>query len=291
MQGFVGAAGVVCARAVVSDYYLGDEAARRFGLLSAVSLLGPILAPAMGAGLLLVGDWRLIFYVLVGVGVIQAVGALLRVPETLPIEERQPGALRPTLARMTDLLSDRPFMAHVVVVTLAIMGFFSYIGGSSFVLEKMYGISSATYGLIFATNAAGMAVAAALFSRLLVRWSIAFLRLFGLVLSASAAVVLLAVSLVFGSHPPALALVWVLLACVTAGMGLILPASTALSQQAGARAKGTASALTGGLSFACGALVTPITGLFSGTSLVPMTTVMAGFLVLALVASRAAHPS
>jgi len=83
-----------------------------------------------------------------------------------------------------------------------------------------------------------------------------------------------------------LALVWVLLACVCAGMGLLLPASIALSQQAGQRAKGTAAALNGGISFGCGAAITPVTGLLGNDSLIPMAALMAGFLLLALAVSR-----
>jgi len=287
LQGFAGAAGVVCARAVVSDYYRGDEAARRFGLLSAVSLLGPILAPAMGGALLMLGDWRLVFYALVLVGLIQLAGVIWAVPETLPASERHPAALGPTIGRMADLLRDRRFMAHVAVACLAVMGFFSYIGGSSFVLEHIYGISSGMYGLIFATDATGMAVASLLFSRFVARWSLVGLRRVGLTMSSSAAALLLVLSIV--ADKPALAIVWVLLAVVTTGMGFILPASTALSQIAGERAKGTASALSGGLSFALGALITPVTGFFGGTSLLIMTVVMAVFLGLSLLVSHAAR--
>jgi DHA1 family bicyclomycin/chloramphenicol resistance-like MFS transporter len=283
-QGFVGAAGMVCARAVVSDYYRGDEAARRFGLLSAISLLGPILAPAMGAGLLQLGSWRLVFYVLAIVGGIQLFGVFAGVPETLPPEHRHPGALAPTLARMSDLLRDRRFMAHVTVATLATMGFFSYIGGSSFVLEHIYGISSGMYGLVFATNATGMAALSLVFSRLVGRFTLVSLRFAGLVAASSGSFVLLVVGGLV-TKPP-LAVVWVGLFVVTAGMGLVLPSSIALSQSAGARARGTAAALSGGISFAFGALVTPITGLFGGTSLLIMTVVMAAFMAPAFIGSR-----
>jgi DHA1 family bicyclomycin/chloramphenicol resistance-like MFS transporter len=287
VQGFVGAAGMVCAPAVVSDYYTGDDATRRFGLITAVSLLAPIVAPPLGTLLLRVGDWRLIFWVLAAVGVVQLVGAWFGIPETLPPAERHSGSVPATLARTTDLLRDRTFMTHVAVAVLAIMGFFAYIGGSSFVLETVYGLSAGSYGLIFAVNAVCMAVASALFSRLFLRWPVARLRLAGLVVSCGSALVLVVASLVAGPAPP-LALVWVALAGVAAGMGLTLPASMTLSQQAGQRAKGTASALSGGLSFAFGALTTPVTGVLGGSSVLPMALVMAGFLLAAVAVARTA---
>ena len=286
VQGFAGAAGVVCARAVISDSYAGARAAGRFGLLSAVTFLAPVVAPGLGALLLLVGDWRLVFHVLAAVGLVQLLGVVARVPETLLPGQRQPGSLPAALARTGDLLRDRRFTAHVVVVCLATMGFFSYIGGSSFVLQGVYGISASTYGLVFAVNAVVMAVTSALFSGLVRRWSLHALRLAGLALACAGAVVLVVATLASGEQPPPLALVAALLACVAGGMGLVLPASTALCQQAGARAAGTASALSGGLAFGCGALVIPVTGLLGSASLLPMAALMAGFLVLSLAAAR-----
>jgi DHA1 family bicyclomycin/chloramphenicol resistance-like MFS transporter len=65
-------------------------------------------------------------------------------------------------------------------------------------------------------------------------------------------------------------------------MGLVIPATTALAQEAGRRARGTASALQGGLSFFVGALVTPLTGIVGYRSLLPMGLLMAGFFLCAI---------
>jgi DHA1 family bicyclomycin/chloramphenicol resistance-like MFS transporter len=286
VQGFVGAAGAVCARAIVSDWYRGDEAAGRFGLLSAVGFLAPVIAPSLGTLVLLIGDWRLMFYLLAVVGVAQFLGVLFRVPETLPVGERHPGSVSSTARRIADLLHDRRFTVNVVIVSVATMGFFSYIGGSSFVLEGVYHLSSARFGLLFAVNAVVMALSSYGFSRLVRRYLLVTLRTVGLAVAGSAALLLLILGLVVPGHTPALALVWVLLACVTAGMGLLLPASIALSQEAGQHAKGTAAALSGGISFGCGAAITPVTGILGNDSLIPMAGLMATFLVIALLVSQ-----
>ena len=76
---------------------------------------------------------------------------------------------------------------------------------------------------------------------------------------------------------------WALLSVVVAGMGLCIPGTTALAQEAGRRTGGTASALQGGLTFLVGALVTPLTGLVGYDTLLPMAALMAGFLVVATV--------
>jgi MFS transporter, DHA1 family, multidrug resistance protein len=70
---------------------------------------------------------------------------------------------------------------------------------------------------------------------------------------------------------------WALLSCLTAGMDLMIPASTALAQEAGRRSGGTAAALAGGFVFLAGALVTPLTGVVGYRTLLPMAVLMAAF--------------
>jgi DHA1 family bicyclomycin/chloramphenicol resistance-like MFS transporter len=82
----------------------------------------------------------------------------------------------------------------------------------------------------------------------------------------------------------ALAPTWALLAVVAAGMGLCIPATTALAQDAGRRFGGTASALQGGLTFGIGAAATPLTGLFGAETVTGMATLMATCFVGAAVA-------
>ena len=70
---------------------------------------------------------------------------------------------------------------------------------------------------------------------------------------------------------------WLPLAAMLGGMGLFLPASTAIAQQAGRRSAGTASALSGGLPFFVGALTTPTTGLLGSQTVLTMAGCTAGF--------------
>lgn len=291
LQGVAASAGAVCARAVVSDTHRGADAAARFGLLTAVGLLGPVVAPSVGAGVLQVGDWRLVFGVLAAVGLLQLAGAWRGVPESLPPHERGGASASATAARVADLLRDRRFTRHVVVACLATVGFFSYVGGSSLVLQGVYGVGAATYGLVFATNGAAMAATSFAFARLVHRWPATALRRTGPAVAAGSSALLLVAALlapaVVGGPPP-FPLVWVLLSGLTAGMGLVLPAGFALAQAAGDRARGTASALSGGLAFTCGALVIPVTGALGTGSLVPMAALMVLGLSLALGAARRA---
>jgi MFS transporter, DHA1 family, multidrug resistance protein len=287
VQGVVAGGGVATGRAVVSDFYPGHVAAARFATLAAVTFLGPVIAPTAGGVLLTFGSWRLVFAVLAGLGLAMAAAVWWGVPETLPPEGRQGSQLSDTQRRVVDLLRDRRFMRHVAVQCLASAGFFTYIGGSSFVLQTAYGVSPSRYAVIFATNATAM-VATSLVARLVVgRTGPAPLRRIGLTLpaAASAGLLLLAVADPHARLP--LALPWALLCLTVAGMGLSIPATTALAQEAGRRSGGTAAALQGGLAFLVGASVTPLTGVLGYETLLPMAASMALFFVLAVAALAA----
>ncbi|EUJ53489.1 MFS transporter [Listeria fleischmannii] len=62
IQGFAGGAGSVLSRAIARDYYEGKNLTRFFSFLMLINGLGPILAPIIGSGMLLISDWRGIFY-------------------------------------------------------------------------------------------------------------------------------------------------------------------------------------------------------------------------------------
>ena len=277
LQGLAGAAGVVCGRAVISDHYPGTRADRIFALVTSVGFIGPVIAPAIGGVILTVATWRAIFLLLAVVGGLLLIGVVLRVPETLRPENRHPQSARANLSRMGALLSDRIFRGHVITSCLAVMGFFTYIGGSTFVLQRTYGIDEATYTVVFTTNAAAMVATSVVCALVIGRIGAMRVLRSGLVLTVTASLLLLSTGVAGFDR---LAWTWITLCGVTAGMGLVLPSSIALAQRAGATYAGTASALLGGLQFALGGLVAPLTGLIGYTSVTPMAAIMSVFMVL-----------
>lgn len=293
LQGVVGGCGVAVGRAVVSDRYTGVEAAARYGTLTAITLLGPVVAPAIGGLILVVGDWRTVFAFLAVVGVLMTLGVLFGIPETLPAQLRHTSGLASSGRRMRQMLGDPHFRAPVIVQCFATGGFFIYIGGSSFVLQEQLHLSQSEYTLLFASNAAGMAVASATFRILVVRLGPAVLRNVGLSMSTIAAFGLAVVAALVPGPPP-LAVVWAVLAVIVAGMGMCIPGTTALAQQAGRWAGGTASALQGGLVFVVGAFATPLTGVTGRQTVLVMAGLMATLFACAALAlvltSRSSGP-
>jgi DHA1 family bicyclomycin/chloramphenicol resistance-like MFS transporter len=284
VQGAVAGMGASIARAVVSDCFAGGAAATRFGALSTISLLAPVIAPAIGGAMIEVTSWRGVFVLMAVLGAIQLLAIALGIPETSgrrPGAEAAPAEVLPLLPRVRRLFGERRFTGAVLVQCAATAGFFVYIGGSSFALQEHYGISAGLYSAVFASNAAGMALTSLLFSVLAARLRAETLRSVGVLASTSAAAVLLVLALLAGGDP-GLVPVWACLFVMVSGMGLTQPATTTIAQEAGRWAPGTASSVQGGLAFLVGALATPLTGLVDGSSVVVMASLMTGLFVVAI---------
>lgn len=274
LQGLAGGACVAVGRAVVNDRYRGSQAAALFGTLSAVSLIAPVIAPAIGSGLLAVGDWRTVFWFLAAVGLLMVVGAAIGLPETLPVERRHPGGLIAFGQRTRSLLTDRHFLTPVLIQCLTTAGFFVYIGGSSFVLQDGLGLSQSGYATLFGVNALTMVTASVVFRASVLRYGAVVLRRWAVSIQTSAVSALFLIVLFAPDHRPALWLVWIALAGMTCGLGMYLPSNASIAQNAGRRFSGTASALGGGLPFLAGAATTPLTGALGSQTVLTMASCM-----------------
>src|ERR1700749_4007280 len=80
IQGMLGGAGVVIARAIVRDLFEGAVAARVFALLMAVMGVAPVFAPLVGGQVLAITSWRGIFVVLAAIGIPLFLATLVWLP-------------------------------------------------------------------------------------------------------------------------------------------------------------------------------------------------------------------
>jgi Bcr/CflA subfamily drug resistance transporter len=271
LLGIVGAAGMVLARAVITDRFQGPDVARHFGLLSQIMSVAPVAAPVIGGAILSVATWRTVFGALSAIGVLLLIAVLAKVPESLPPERRQSGGLAGTFRAMGRLTRDRSFMGCALVLGLVSAALFSYISGSSFVFERIHGASPVTYSLVFAANAIGMLLAGALFSKLAGRIRVNTLLTAAVTVCATGTLAQVVLVDALGED---FAASWICLFAVLFGIGILLPAAMTLGQSLGRAAPGAASALLGGTQFLLGATASPLVGVFGESSSLPMAVIM-----------------
>ncbi|MEV6393781.1 multidrug effflux MFS transporter [Streptomyces sp. NPDC051907] len=273
LQGLAGAAGIVIARAVVRDLYDGVEMARFFSTLMLISGTAPIIAPLIGGQVLRITDWRGVFLVLTGVGVLLTLVAAKWLHETLPEEKRHSGGVGQALRTMRGLLSDRVFTGYTLTGGLAFAALFAYISASPFVVQEIYGASPQTFSLLFGVNSVGLIAVGQINGKLLVgRVSLDKALGFGLtvIVLASTALLLMTAG-VFGKV--GLLPVAVGLFVLMSAMGLAMPNTNALALLRTPHAAGSASALIGTSAFLIGAVASPLVGIAGEATAVPMAVV------------------
>ncbi|MGX7681800.1 multidrug effflux MFS transporter [Jatrophihabitans sp. DSM 45814] len=272
VQGLGGSAGIVVAQAIVRDQYSGNTAARFFSVLMLVTGAGPIVAPQIGAILLHLGSWRVLFLTLAGAGLLLLTIAALRLPETLPRENRSSGSLGDTLRTMRSVATDREFLVNALACAFGFGTVFAYIAGSSFALENVYGLSPQMFSLVFALNAVGLVCGSQVNGRLVDRLGSARLLTGGLVGLAVGGFAFLALTVTsVGGLSGVLACMFL----VMTSLGFVGPNATALALNDFPHSAGSASALLGLLRFSLGAAVAPLVGLRGPKDILPLAIVMA----------------
>jgi MFS transporter, DHA1 family, multidrug resistance protein len=280
LQGVGAAAAMVVAIAVVGDLFVDSAAATVLSRLMLVLGVAPVVAPSLGAAVLLRASWHWLFGVLVLLAGALLVVAVLALPETLPPGHRRPLRLGAVMSTYAELLRDLRFVILVLVAAIAMSGLFAYISGASFVLQGSYGLDQQVFAIVFGAGAISFITASQVNVLLLKRFSpqnIVLWALAGAVV-AGAAFVGLALAHV-GGLPGFLLPVWSILA----SMGLVIPNAPAVALSRHHEAAGTAAALLGAAQFGIGAAVAPVVGVLGNDELA-LAVVMTTGVVVALLA-------
>ncbi|CAN7267835.1 multidrug effflux MFS transporter [Neorhizobium sp. LjRoot104] len=272
LQGMGACAGVVISRAIVRDLHTGPAAAQLMSRLMLVFSVSPILAPLAGSIVTVFGDWRLIFWVMVGAGAVGAVVAVFFLEETRLPAARSESSLAGALKSYGTLLRDPYYLGLVLIASFGMSSYMIYVANSSFVLIQHYGLSPTFYSIVFSCNAVafiGMSQLNGWLSR-----KIGLRKVIrGAVFGYSTMMVLLALVTSLGVDR-----LDVMAAFLFGGygfLGMIIPTAAVLALEHHGRIAGTASAMMGTIQFVTSAVVIGLGGMFvDGTSL-PMVTVIA----------------
>ena len=264
LQGLGAAVVMVTPRAIIRDLMTGVEATRLMAMVMLVIAVSPMLAPLMGSMLMLVGDWRLMFWVLAAATGLSVMLTMLSLPETLPPERRVPIRIG-TLARGARvLLTDVTFMGLTCVGALGFSSFFVFLSSASFVYTGQFGLTPTQFSLAFAINAIGFFGMSQLAGPMAQR--------FGLVTVISRAVfgfaafdlALLSIVLMGGGTLPVIV---GLLFCGNACLGLVIPTTMVAALDPHGEIAGLASSLGGTIQMVTGGLVvTAASPFFDGTA-------------------------
>ena len=279
LQGVGAAAAMVVAIAVVGDLFADSAAATVLSRLMLVLGVAPVVAPSLGAAVLLHASWHWVFSVLVVLAGALLLLAALALPETLPPSHRIPLRVRCIAATYGELLRDARFVILVLVAALGMSGLFAYIAGASFVLQGRFGLDQQVFALVFGAGAVALIGATQFNVVLLKKFAPQVIVLWALVAALLAGGVFVGLSSAHvGGLAGFVAPVWAILAA----MGLVIPNAPAVALSRHPDAVGTAAALLGAAQFGLGAAVAPLVGVLGNDELALSIVMTAGVLIALL---------
>ena len=238
--------------AITRDSYEGDAMARIMSLTLAVFLIVPILAPALGELLLLLGSWRL---TTLAAAVLAVIGSLWfgRAAETLDPNDVLPLEFGRVGRAAKTVLTNKHTVLFTIAATMTYGSFFPWLGSSPTLIGDIYGRDD-QFALIFGANAILMAVGIVLVEKLVTRFSTFPVVLAQTTMLLTVAGVYIVWSMSADGVPPFW--VWfVLVSMLTALNSSSSPLLQTLAMQPMGAVAGTAASVIGAFVFLVGAVL------------------------------------
>jgi DHA1 family bicyclomycin/chloramphenicol resistance-like MFS transporter len=277
IQGFGAAGPRIVTVALVRDQYAGPAMARIMSLVLTTFILVPVIAPAIGQGILLFAHWRAIFGLLFVLGVVTLVWFALRQPETLPFERRVRFSVHRILLGVRETCTNRVALGYTIAAGFVFGSFLGYITSAAQIFQGLYGVGK-LFPAYFGGLALGIGAATYLNSRLVMRFGMQ--RLSALAVSALCAcsAVFFVIAWAAGGQPPLWALM-VDLAITCFCFGMVFGNFNALAMEPLGHIAGVGSAVVGTITTLMSVTIGTLIGQSYDGTLLPL---IGGFAVLGL---------
>lgn len=218
LQGACAGAGLVVGRAIVRDSLEGAEATKMMSRVMTIFGVAPVIAPMVGAQLLLLGGWHGIFWFLTAFTLCLTLALVLQLDETHPPAARRRFDFASLLAGYMAFGRDRPFWPLLVSCSVNFAGLFLYISSAPHIVRDLLHLSEQGFPWLFLPVVIGLVAGAWLSGRLAGRRSVAYAVNLGYLSMGIACVLHLAMALVL----PEPRVPWSMLPLVVHGIGIQL---------------------------------------------------------------------
>ena len=168
LQGIAASGIRVIAVSVVRDLMGGRAMARLMSLVMTVFMVVPILAPSIGQGVMLFAPWQWTFGVLGVAGILMMGWIGLRLPETLPSEDRPPLNIAGSFRAYKQVVMTRVTLGYMCASGVIFGALFSYVASSEQVFRDVFNKAD-TFVLWFAGIAGALSIANFMNSRIVER--------------------------------------------------------------------------------------------------------------------------
>ncbi|TCM67055.1 DHA1 family bicyclomycin/chloramphenicol resistance-like MFS transporter [Acinetobacter calcoaceticus] len=256
VQGLGAAMAIVVVMSIVRDISEGTEAAQLYALLNTIVALGPIIAPAIGGVLGAMYGWQGIMLFLATLGLVVLLNSLLNIPETLSVSQRTRFDLKSVLSTYAKILSNKVVLLNLMALSAVFFFLFVYIGGSAYVYQQQYGLSSEQFGLVFGLTSLSLILGASSSAYLVKKITVSHLALIGAVLMCIGGLSCVLTELF------QLGLIGIVISIAFAlfGLGILEATLMAIAMETQTTALGSTAALMGAIPMVLASTATPFAG-------------------------------
>lgn len=163
LQALGGSAITIVATAIIKDMYQGREREKAMATVMSLVIIAPMVAPVIGAFLLKVGSWNMMFYALSLFGVVSSLIAL-GYKET--IQHRYTGSVMHSWGRLFVVLKNKQFVILLCIFSIIPSALMAFLASGSYIYIDGFGLTEQQFSYAFAFNAACASFGPMLYMRL-----------------------------------------------------------------------------------------------------------------------------
>ena len=270
VEAFFGGLIVVNANATVRDLFQGKEAARVYTLLGSISMVAPLLAPAIGALIIYFFTWKAIFVFLGLYALFVAFVVYKKMQETYTYIKQD------VFESYKSVITHKKTRPLLIIFPVVFSGMFIFISKSAFVYIEYFGVSTNWFPLFFGADVLFVMLMAKVNLRLIKKYETISIIKFGIFIQF-----LISIGLLIALINPTLIVMFILLTAHISMLGIIYGNLTATILENFSKNAATATAVIGVINFSIGAVVaTVVTFFHDGT----LTSVSVGIFIASLFA-------
>ena len=276
LQGVSAGAGVVIGRAITRDLYAGAEAEKMLSLVTMIFSISPAIAPVVGGWIITVSDWRTIFLLLFGFALLMLALCWRWLPESLPVEMRQPFNPSSLWTNYRQIFLSKRFQLKAGAIACNFSGLFLFVSSAPAIVTEHLHLGANEFAWLFVPAVAGIFLGALAANRMAGSAGPGRQIRIGYTLLITSGVLNVGYHLLF---PPALPWTVAPLFLYTMGMSMVAPGLTLLVLELFPQIRGTVASCQ---SFTMTMLSALVAGLVSPLLNHSMPALAAGQFVLAL---------
>jgi len=179
IQGLGAAGPWVSCVSILRDKFGGREMAKVLSLVMTVFITAPVLAPALGQGLMLLTHWRVIFVFFVVYAVAVGVWALIALDETLPPEKRVPWRVKTIWHGFKEVLAHQATRQYALAMGLVFACFIGYLTSIQQIFQVQYQVGG-VFVVYFGLQALGFGVSSLINARFVEQFGMRYIVMRGL---------------------------------------------------------------------------------------------------------------